>query len=203
MQCIAGKSLNLKGINIGTEVRLLMSRPGVIAFPVLLVLGAITGYLAYDLLVIKSTPIEGIYDGSPYRKDLASAQTPGPAPGQNATEDEQPAEQAPAADENPETSSMVTISILKGASVNGAPDYEPDHATVPLSATIKWVNEDSVLHSATSGTDLSDADYGSAFDTSLLTSGKEYSIAAADIGAGEYSYFCVAHPYMTGTLTIE
>lgn len=164
-----------------------MGRPGVIAFPVLLVLGAITGYLAYDWMVVKATPLEGIYDNSPYRKELA----------------QEPEKENTASAATESESSMVTITILKGSSAQGSPDYDPDSSTVPLEATIRWVNDDSTLHSATSGTGFSDEDYGSLFDTKFLAPGKEYSIAASDIGTGEYTYFCQAHPYMVGTLTIE
>lgn len=190
-----------------------MGRPGVIAFPVLLVLGALTGYLTYDMLVIQSTPVEGIYDGSPYRKELSGAQTQTATPAENAAAEEQPVEEVPPTEETPAAEetpveeqtepSAVTISILKGSSASGAPDYDPDHATVPLSATIRWVNDDTVLHTATSGTGFEDEGFGSKFDTKFLFTGKEFSIAAADIGAGEYEYFCQAHPFMKGTLTIE
>lgn len=187
-------------------------RPGVIAFPVLLVLGAITGYLAYDWMVVKATPIEGIYDNSPYRKEIPQAQA---TQNQNtkSEESEQPTQEVPTTDdipaaedtpaENESESSVFTISILKGSQVQNNPDFDPDHATVPLSATIKWVNDDTVLHTATSGEGFSDADYGSKFDTKFLAPGKDYSVKASEIGAGEYSYFCQAHPFMVGTLAIE
>jgi plastocyanin len=187
-------------------------RPGVIAFPVLLVLGAITGYLAYDWMVVKATPIEGIYDNSPYRKEIQQAQA---TQNQNANseESEQPTQEVPATDETPAAedtpaeeeseSSVFTISILKGSQVQNNPDYDPDHVTIPLSATIRWVNDDTALHTATSGTGFSEDGYGSKFDTKFLASGKEYSVKASEIGAGEYSYFCLAHPFMVGTLTIE
>ncbi len=196
-----------------------MGRPGVIAFPVLLVLGAITGYLTYDMLVIQSTPVVGNYDDSPYRKDLPGAQSQGSSPAKSAAAEEkpeqtpaaqtpaeeQPVEQTSAAEETPEEepASVVTITILKGSSASGAPDYDPDHATVPLSATIRWFNEDTVLHTATSGTGFQEDGFGSKFDTKFLFAGKEYSIAASEIGPGEYTYFCQAHPFMVGTLTIQ
>ncbi len=190
-----------------------MGRPGSIALPVLLFLGAVTGYLTYDWMVVKATPIEGNYDNSPYRKEISSAQTQDALSSEN-TASVLPSEEEETSSANDtsidgeqqsteEDSAVVTISILQGSSVSGAPDYDTDHTTVPVSASIKWVNEDSVLHSATSGTGPSDDDLGSAFDTGLLTGGKEYTIAASEIGAGEYTYFCIAHPFMVGTLTIE
>lgn len=214
----------LKGINMGVEIiRLVMGRPGVIALPVLLFLGAVTGYLTYDWMVVKATPVEGVYENSPYRKDISGAQNQDNSQAENITEDQQPveetqttddtpakeqaAENSPANDNSPAAdepeSSVITIAILKGSSVQNAPDYDPDHAMVPLAATIRWVNEDSTFHSATYGTGMDDPEFGSKFDTKMLAPGKDYSIAASEIGQGEYSYFCIAHPFMRGSLTIQ
>lgn len=183
-----------------------MRKPGVFAFPVLLVLGAVTGYLAYDWMVVKATPVEGIYDNSPYRKEIPqapAAQNQDTEPAENSTADEQQLVDETPAENESESSSVVTISILKGSSVQGQPDYDPDTATVPLDATIRWVNDDTQFHTATYGTSSADKDYGSLFDTGFLGGGKEYTIAASEIGTGEYSYFCQAHPFMVGTLIIE
>ncbi|HYZ65488.1 MAG TPA: hypothetical protein VE574_02055, partial [Nitrososphaeraceae archaeon] len=43
----------------------------------------------------------------------------------------------------------VTITIQKGASIQGSPDYNPDTAKVPVSDNIVWVNEDTAAHTAT------------------------------------------------------
>ena len=47
-----------------------MVRPGAIAFPVILALGAITGYLTYTYFYA-AIPQEGFVD-SPYRQELAA-----------------------------------------------------------------------------------------------------------------------------------
>lgn len=166
-----------------------MAKPGVIALPVLLVLGAITGYLTYDLLVIKAVPKVGNFDDSPYYKPLS----------QEATAQEETEVQVNESDyEN-----VVTISILAGASLQGADDYDPDSATVPQDALIKWVNDDTVPHTATSGTSMSEPDFGQLFDSKFLNEGQEYSIPASELGAGEHAYFCTVHPYMTATVTVQ
>lgn len=166
-----------------------MAKPGTIAFPVLLVLGAITGYLAYDWMVVQATPKLGVFDDSPYYKPLS----------QDAQAEEEDEVQVNESDfEN-----IVTISILAGAATQGAPDYEPDAATVPQDALIKWVNDDKVPHTATSGADMSDPEFGQVFDTGFLDAGKEYSIPASELGAGEHEYFCTVHPYMKSTVTVQ
>ena len=170
-----------------------MAKPGVIAIPVLLVLGAITGYLTYDLFMVQQTPIPGDFSKSPYYKPLSASS--------NATAADKPAEEVEV--DKSQFEEVVTISILEGSSVQGAPDYDSDPATVPSDALITWTNQDATLHSATSGSSATEEGYGSLFDSGLLDSGKEYSVAASELGAGEHDYFCIVHPYMKGTVTVQ
>lgn len=93
------------------------------------------------------------------------------------------------------------IKILAGSATQGAPDYEPDAAEVPLGNKIVWVNEDNTLHTATSGAPGSKTD---AFNTGFLDPGAEsepIEIAGAAVGDA-FDYFCEVHPYMLATLTI-
>jgi plastocyanin len=161
-----------------------MGKPGVIAFPVLLALGAITGYLTY-VNFTAAIPQEGIVD-SPYRQELT------------------PAEASKDVDKVVDESSfskVVTISILEGAATQGNPDYDPDEAVASSDALITWVNDDSIPHTATSRTGPSDS--GKLFDSGILLQGQKYSIPAADLGEGEHAYYCTVHPYMTSTITVE
>src|SRR5215211_1855935 len=97
-----------------------------------------------------------------------------------------------------------TITILSGASVQGNPDFEPDDAKAPLNDNIVWVNEDTVPHTATSGTGPEDPNSGKIFDTSIVNGGEESSpvqITGAKEG-DEIPYYCQVHPYMTSKLTV-
>ena len=154
-----------------------MGKPGIIAFPVLLVLGAITGYLTYTYFTA-AIPQEGFVD-SPYRQELTPAE---------ASEDK-------VVDES-KFSKVVTIKILAGASTQGSPDYDPDAATASSDSLITWVNDDSIPHTATSKA-------GELFDSGILTQGQKYSVPAEDLGAGDHEYYCTVHPYMTSTITVE
>ncbi len=165
-----------------------MRRPGVIAFPVLLILGAITGYLAYNFFIVDSTPKVGII-GGPYWKELSG----------DASATDMPAVEV----DKSQFSKVVTIDILLGAVTQGNPDYSPDSAKVSSDALVTWVNKDSAPHSATSGKGFDDADYGKLFDSGILMEGQEFSIPASDLGKGDHPYFCIVHPYMTSTLTVE
>jgi plastocyanin len=164
-----------------------VGRPGIIAFPVILVLGAITGYLTYTYFT-DATPDPGVID-SPYRKELSAASvndtnsTPG---GGNVDESK--------------FTKVVTIKILEGASVQGNPNYDPDKATASSDALVTWINGDTAVHSATSG---SPEKSGELFDSGFMQPGDKYSVPAAKIGKGEYDYYCQVHPYMMAKITIE
>ncbi|HEX2014758.1 MAG TPA: hypothetical protein VLA68_05985 [Nitrososphaera sp.] len=164
-----------------------MGRPGIIAFPVILALGAITGYLTYTYFT-EATPDPGVII-SPYWKELSASSG-------NETSDDTGGEQV---DESQFTD-VVTIKILEGSSVQGAPDYDPDAATASSDALVTWINEDSTLHSATSGSPEAS---GELFDSGFIDPGGKYSVPAAEIGNGEHAYYCQVHPYMTSMITVE
>ena len=163
-----------------------MGKPGIIAFPVLLAIGAITGYLTYTYFTA-AIPQEGFVD-SPYRQELTPAEA---SKNQDKVVD------------GSQFSKVVTIKILQGSVTQGNPDYEPDAATASSDALITWVNDDATLHTATSGTGTSDPESGKLFDSKFLQPGGKYSVPAADIGKGEHQYYCTVHPYMTSTISVE
>jgi plastocyanin len=98
----------------------------------------------------------------------------------------------------------VTITIQKGASIQGSPDYNPDTAKAPVNDNVVWVNEDTAAHTATSGTGASDPDSGKVFDTSIINPGeKSTPQALKGVKEGdEVPYYCAVHPYMTSKLTV-
>jgi plastocyanin len=96
------------------------------------------------------------------------------------------------------------ITILAGSSVQGSPDYEPEDTEVPLNENIVWVNEDTVPHTATSGTGAEDPNSAKIFDTSIINGGEESApqqLTGVNEG-DEVPYYCQVHPYMTSTLTV-
>ncbi len=117
--------------------------------------------------------------------------------------------EGPAAEEGEEEQApaepgTTAISILQGAAVQGSPDYDPDAAQVPAGNSIVWDNQDTVPHTATSGTGPQDPNSAQLFDTSIINGGEE-SPAVELQGASEgqtIPYYCIVHPYMTAELTI-
>jgi len=98
----------------------------------------------------------------------------------------------------------VTITIQKGASIQGSPDYNPDTAKVSMNDNVVWVNEDTAAHTATSGTGATDPASGKVFDTSIINGGeKSAPQELKGVKEGdEVPYYCAVHPYMTSKLTV-
>ena len=96
----------------------------------------------------------------------------------------------------------VTLTILEGSSVQGTPDYEPDELTVKKGDTISVKNADTMPHTVTNGDSATDPNSAKIFDTSIIIGGESAELETSNIDAGTYSYYCMVHPYMTGSLTI-
>jgi cytochrome c oxidase subunit 2 len=97
----------------------------------------------------------------------------------------------------------VTLKILDGASIQGNPDYDPDELTVKKGDKITVNNADTMPHTVTNGKSGSDPTSGKLFDTSIMNGGDSAEIDTATVDAGAHPYYCMVHPYMTGTLTVE
>ncbi|MGQ0605469.1 MAG: cupredoxin domain-containing protein, partial [Candidatus Nitrosotenuis sp.] len=90
------------------------------------------------------------------------------------------------------------VSIPKGSSTPGceADDacYVPAEITVGTGGTVTWTNDDTAAHTVTSGTPIDGPD--GIFDSSIVMSGNTFEYTFEE--AGEYDYFCIVHPWMTG-----
>jgi plastocyanin len=206
-----------------------MGQPGKIAFPVILVLGAITGYITYSYFTT-AIPEENRID-SPYYQPLSptsggneagntgeavqtagggSNQTTAAGGGSNQTTaagggSNQTGETAAggAGGGGGATAGGSTINILEGSSIQGSPDYDPDELTVSAGTEVTVVNQDTVLHTATSGTGPQDPESAQQFDTSLINAGESAPLSLAQVAPGQYDYYCIVHPYMTGKIVVQ
>ena len=96
-----------------------------------------------------------------------------------------------------------TINILAGSSTQNAPDYDPDSLMVKKGDKITVVNQDSTIHTITSGTGPEAADFGKLFDTKFMDPDASVTIDTANLDPSSYPYFCLVHSYMKGTLIVE
>ena len=65
--------------------------------------------------------------------------------------------------------------------------------------TVTWTNDDTTLHTVTSGSAES-GDSGAQFDSSYLAAGKTFQHKFDT--AGTFDYYCTLHPFMTGTIYV-
>jgi len=95
------------------------------------------------------------------------------------------------------------ISIPEGSSVPGCDEtnscFIPFNVSVSAGEEITWSNDDSAAHTVTSGTPTDGPD--GLFDSSLFMAGSTFSVTLDE--AGEYPYFCMVHPWMTGIITVN
>jgi len=98
------------------------------------------------------------------------------------------------------------INIPTGAASPDAPYFwqsEKDgrtDGTIKVKALdfVRWENADTAAHTVTSGTPETGAD--GLFDSSLFAPGKSFQYQFTEVG--DYDYFCLVHPWMTGMVTV-
>ena len=96
--------------------------------------------------------------------------------------------------------SGATVSMAKGSQAADNPEFfVPAEVTVKAGETITWKNDDTAIHTATSGKDTTP---DGKFDTSLVSPGQSSKPIAMPNEAGLYPYFCTLHPWMTGSATV-
>ncbi|MDW0140508.1 MAG: plastocyanin/azurin family copper-binding protein [Nitrososphaeraceae archaeon] len=96
-----------------------------------------------------------------------------------------------------------TINILEGASIQGSPDYDPEELTASAGAEVTVVNQDTLPHTATSGTGPQDPESAQLFDTSLINGGEWATLSLAQVTPGQYAYYSIVHPFMTGKINVQ
>lgn len=71
--------------------------------------------------------------------------------------------------------------------------FDPVTLTVPVGASVTWVNQGAALHTAT-------AEDGS-FDSGFLATGESFTMTFDR--EGSFPYLCTLHPGMTGTIIVD
>ena len=79
--------------------------------------------------------------------------------------------------------------------------FNPPTVTVPVGATVTWVNNGQAPHTTTSGTPGA-ANAGAIWDSGTLQSGQSFSFTFTS--AGTFPYFCRIHPQqMQASVTVQ
>ena len=95
------------------------------------------------------------------------------------------------------------VEIPVGTSVPGCEVdnacYSPADVTINAGDTVHWMNVDTAAHTVTGGSP-GDGPSG-VFDSSLVMADAVYEFTFEETGS--YDYFCMVHPWMTGTVTVN
>ena len=100
-------------------------------------------------------------------------------------------------------SSAEIVSIPDGVGVPGCEEtnecYVPADLVIAAGTTVIWENVDTAAHLATSGTPANGPD--GIFDSGMIMGGGTFEYEFSD--KGEFPYYCIVHPWMVGTVTVE
>jgi plastocyanin len=101
------------------------------------------------------------------------------------------------------TISAEIVLIPSGSGAPGCEEtnecYIPAEITISADTSVIWENVDNAAHLATSGTP--DGGPDGAFDSGMIMAGGTYEFEFSD--KGEFAYYCLVHPWMVGTVTVE
>ncbi len=96
-----------------------------------------------------------------------------------------------------------SVDIPKGTSVPGCEEsnscFLPEDITVNMGDTVEWINVDTAAHTVTGGSPANGP--SGVFDSSLVMVSASFAFTFND--AGSYDYFCMVHPWMIGSVTVN
>ena len=94
----------------------------------------------------------------------------------------------------------ITVIIPEGAGIQkeGQIYYDPQDMHIEVGVTVLWKNEDSAMHTITSG-NSQDGPNG-LFDSDLIAAGDSFEFTFAN--QGKENYYCIVHPWMIGSVEV-
>ena len=105
--------------------------------------------------------------------------------------------------EEPTGPMTVEVSIPAGTSVPGCEEtnkcFIPSSVSIMKGDTVVWSNDDTAAHTVTSGSPANGP--SGMFDSSLLIGGKSFEHTFDS--SGSVDYFCMVHPWMTGSIQVS
>ncbi len=94
----------------------------------------------------------------------------------------------------------VAVVIPEGAGIQqeGQIYYDPEALQISVGTTVLWINEDSAMHTITSGN--SQKGPNGVFDSDLIAGGDSFEFTFAS--SGKEDYYCIVHPWMIGSVEV-
>ena len=97
--------------------------------------------------------------------------------------------------EEPKEPVIETVIMPEGSGIQqpGQIYYDPEVITIAAGTTVVWENADSMIHTVTA--------VEGEFDSEMISAGGSYEHVFNE--PGNFDYFCIVHPWMEGTVTVE
>jgi plastocyanin len=94
-----------------------------------------------------------------------------------------------------------SVSIVQGSSSPSiSKAYDPSPLTVKIGTSVTWTNNDSSIHTVTSGLPEK-GNVGTLFDSSLISPGNTF--VHVFYKQGTFDYSCTLHPFMHGQVIVK
>lgn len=94
-----------------------------------------------------------------------------------------------------------SVSIVQGSSSPSiSKAYDPSPLTVKTGTSVTWTNNDSSIHTVTSGLPEK-GNVGTLFDSSLISPGNTF--VHVFYKQGTFDYSCTLHPFMHGQIIVK
>ena len=99
-----------------------------------------------------------------------------------------------------EAKEPVTVIMPEGAGIQkeGQIYYDPEVLQITVGTAVLWKNEDSAMHTVTSGN--SQEGPNGVFDSDLMAAGDSFEFTFSS--QGKEDYYCIVHPWMTGSVEV-
>ncbi len=98
---------------------------------------------------------------------------------------------------------IYAVNIPEGTSFIGCQEtdecYIPASISINTGDTVQWINSDIAAHTVTSGSPSNGPD--GIFDSSLVIPDALFEVQIDE--PGNYDYFCLIHPWMVGSITVN
>jgi plastocyanin len=142
--------------------------------------------------------------GDPQDNETTDNSTSGNATSGGNTTSGQTGNQTGGGDTNSTSTGETEVSITTGSSTKTDNAFEPNPISVSVGDTVTWTNDDTTVHTATSGTaeDGPTGMFGGTLEQlELLAPSQSQSFTFEE--AGEYPYYCTLHPSMVGSVSVS
>jgi len=100
-------------------------------------------------------------------------------------------------------STTIHVEIPIGTAVPGCEEtnscFTPADISINAGDTVHWMNVDTAAHTVTGGSPANGP--SGVFDSSLVMADATYAFTFDETGS--YDYFCMVHPWMTGSISVN